>query len=240
MTKQYLIIGVLCFIISIGITVQVKTVQSWNTSTSMQSTTENKLKDSVLKEKEKYERTYQELQDVTTELENIRSTVADSSTEASKIEKQISELNAILGYTDVKGKGLVVTVKDGTPENTEGFDTDYLSMYMVHDGDLKNIVNELFNAGAEAVSINGERIVSVSSIMCSGNIIRVNGEKLGSRYEIKAIGNPNELYGQLLRPGGYLEWMEYEGVSVEVREESNITVPKYTGVYNSDYLKRAD
>ena len=76
--------------------------------------------------------------------------------------------------------------------------------------------------------------------MCSGNIIRVNGEKLGSPYEIKAIGNPNELYGQLLRPGGYLEWMEYEGVSVEVREESNITVPKYTGVYNSDYIKRAD
>ena len=240
MKKQYLIIGLLCFIISIGIAVQVKTVKSWNTSTSVQSTTENRLKDSVLKEQEKYENTYQELQEVLAQLEEVRTTVANSSTEASKIEEQISELNAILGYTDVKGKGLVVTVKDGNPENTEGFDTEYLSMYMVHDGDLKNIVNELFNAGAEAISINGERIVSASSIMCSGNIIRVNGEKLGSPYEIKAIGRPNELYGQLLRPGGYLEWMEYEGVSVEVKEEENITVEKYTGVYNSDYINRAD
>lgn len=240
MKKQYLIIGLLCFIISIGIAVQVKTVKSWNTSTSVQSTTENRLKDSVLKEQEKYENTYQELQEVLAQLEEVRTTVANSSTEASKIEEQISELNAILGYTDVKGKGLVVTVKDGNPENAEGFDTEYLSMYMVHDGDLKNIVNELFNAGAEAISINGERIVSASSIMCSGNIIRVNGEKLGSPYEIKAIGRPNELYGQLLRPGGYLEWMEYEGVSVEVKEEENITVEKYTGVYNSDYINRAD
>ena len=240
MKKQYLIIGLLCFIISIGIAVQVKTVKSWNTSTSMQSTTENKLKDSVLKEKEKYENTYQELQDVLAQLETVRATVANSSSEAAKIEEQISEINKLLGYTDVKGKGITVTVKDGNPGESEGYDTEYLSTYLVHDGDLKNIVNELFNAGAEAISINGERIVSVSSIMCSGNIIKVNDKKLGSPYEIKVIGRPNELYGQLLRPGGYLEWMEYEGVSVEVKEEENITVEKYTGVYTSDYMKRVD
>lgn len=240
MKKQYLIIGFLCFIIAIGITVQVKTVKSWDTSTSMQSNTENKLKDSLLKTKEKYNKTYAELEETQAQLETIRATVAESSSSASKIEKQISEINKLLGYTDVTGKGIIIKVKDGTPEEMEGYDVDYLSTYMVHDGDLKQIVNELFNAGAEAVSINGERIVSISSISCSGNIIKVNDEKLGSPFEIKAVGLPEKLYGALVRPGGYLEAMEYEGVSVEVEQAEKITVPKYTGVYSSNYIKKAN
>ena len=181
--KQYLIIGILCFLIAMGISIQIKTVKSWNTSTSMQSTAENKLKDSIFKAKEKYENTYQELQDTLKQLEEVRSTVANSSSEAGKIEAQISEINKLLGYTEVKGKGIEIEVKDGTPEKMEGYEyndeyVNYLSNYMVHDGDLKEIVNELFNAGAEAISINGERIVSTSSISCSGNIIKVNNEKL--------------------------------------------------------------
>ncbi len=241
--KQYVIIGILCFLIAVGITLQVKTVKSWNTSTSMQSTAENKLKDSVLKAKEKYESKYQELEVILKQLEEVRSTVANSSSEAAKIEAKISEINKLLGYTEVKGKGVIIEAKDGTPEKMEGYEYDdeyvnYLSNYMVHDGDLKQIVNELFNAGAEAISINGERIVSTSSISCSGNIIKVNDQKLGSPYKIKAIGLPDNLYGALVRPGGYLESMEYAGVKINIEKSDNITVSKYTGVYSSDYINR--
>ncbi len=243
--KQYLIIGILCFLIAMGISIQIKTVKSWNTSTSMQSTAENKLKDSIFKAKEKYENTYQELQDTLKQLEEVRSTVANSSSEAGKIEAQISEINKLLGYTEVKGKGIEIEVKDGTPEKMEGYEyndeyVNYLSNYMVHDGDLKEIVNELFNAGAEAISINGERIVSTSSISCSGNIIKVNNEKLGSPYKIKAIGLPDNLYGALVRPGGYLESMEYAGVKINVEKRDNITVNKYTGVYSQEYINRVE
>ena len=210
--KQYVIIGILCFLIAVGITLQVKTVKSWNTSTSMQSTAENKLKDSVLKAKEKYESKYQELEVILKQLEEVRSTVANSSSEAAKIEAKISEINKLLGYTEVKGKGVIIEAKDGTPEKMEGYEYDdeyvnYLSNYMVHDGDLKQIVNELFNAGAEAISI-------------------------------KAIGLPDNLYGALVRPGGYLESMEYAGVKINIEKSDNITVSKYTGVYSSDYINR--
>jgi len=228
---------------TVGIAVQVKTVNGWSMSSSMQSTSENRLKDSILKEKEKYEKKYQELQIVLKQLEEARSTVANSSSEAKKIEKKISEINKLLGYTDIKGKGIVITLKDGTPEAYQEAGDDYveyMSAYMVHDGDLKSVVNELFNAGAEAVSINGERIVSASSIKCSGNIIKVNNQKLGSPFEIKAIGSPDKLYGALARPAGYLENIRLDGVEVNIEKKNKIVVKKYTGVYNSDHMKRVD
>ena len=102
---------------SMGISVQVKTVSSWSMSPSMQSNSENRLKDSILKEKEKYENTYEELQKVLEELETARSNVASSSSSAKKIEARISEINKLLGYTDIKGKGIVIMLKDGTPDS---------------------------------------------------------------------------------------------------------------------------
>lgn len=229
---------------TVGISVQVKTVNSWSMSPSVQSTSENRLRDSILKEKEKYENTYEELQKVLAELETARANVANSSSSAKKIEARISEINKLLGYTDIKGKGIVILLQDGTPDSYQEEAGDdyvaYMSTYMVHDGDLKAVVNELFNAGAEAVSINGERIVSVSSIKCSGNIIKVNNQKLGSPFEIKAIGSPDKLYGALKRPAGYLENIELDGVIVNIKKEDKIRIKKYTGVYSADYMKRVD
>ncbi len=242
MKKHYLLIGVLCVIIASLITVQVKTVDSWDMSTSRQSTKEKRLTDSILKANEKNEKLQKERDKVLAELEEIRATIAEKNENATEVEKKITEINKLLGYTDVKGEGIVITVKDGIPEDMEGYEysVDYLSGLMVHDGDLKAIVNELFNAGAQAVSINGQRVVAPTAINCMGSIITVNGEKLGSPFVIKAIGSKSDLYGGVVRPGGYLENMEFEGVSVEVKENSNIKINKYTGVYNTEHLKRVD
>ena len=112
--------------------------------------------------------------------------------------------------------------------------------FIVHDLDLLEVVNELFNAGAEAVSINGQRIISTTAINCSGNIVKVNDEKLGVPFEIKAIGYPDKLYGALTRPGGYLELMEDDGVSVSISKSDDISLPKYNGVYQNDYMQVAE
>ena len=112
--------------------------------------------------------------------------------------------------------------------------------YIVHDLDLVEVVNELFNAGAEAVSVNGQRIVSTTAINCSGNIVKINDEKLGVPFEVKAIGLPDKLYGALTRPGGYLELMEDDGVYVDVQKSDDINIPKYNGVFNYNYMQIAE
>ena len=108
---------------------------------------------------------------------------------------------------------------------------------MVHAGDLVEVVNALKNAGAEAISINGQRITNFTSIYCAGNVVVVNGEKISSPIEIKAIGSPELLYGSLTIPGGYLELMEETGVMVDVKKTENITIKKYDGIINTKYMK---
>ena len=98
----------------------------------------------------------------------------------------------------------------------------------------------MFNSGADAVSINDERIVSATEILCDGNIIRVNGKMIGVPITIKAIGYPERLDGALSRPGGYLEVMANDGVVVTVERSENINIPKYNGVYSYNYLTRGD
>lgn len=111
---------------------------------------------------------------------------------------------------------------------------------IVHDADLMEVVNALKEAGAEAISINDERIVNSTSIICSGNIIQIDGEKVGSPYEIKAIGLIERLNGALTMPGGYLSIMEDEGVQVKVVENENVVIPKYDGMYHFQYAENVE
>lgn len=93
------------------------------------------------------------------------------------------------------------------------------------------------NAGAEAISINGQRITNSTAIYCAGNVVKVNGEKISSPIEIKAIGSPELLYGSMTIPGGYIELLEETGVIVDIKKSTNITINKFDGIINSQYIK---
>ena len=103
-----------------------------------------------------------------------------------------------------------------------------------------NTLNELNNAGAEAIEINGQRIVNNSSITCEGNIIKVNGEKIGSPFTIKAIGSQALLYGSITRSGSYLDLMKNRGVNVKsVSQKDKVHISKYSGTISYNYIQTA-
>ena len=79
---------------------------------------------------------------------------------------------------------------------------------------------------AEAISVNEQRVVPTTSIECGGNIITVNGQKIGSPFVIKAIGLPENL-ANLNRAGGYLSYMKSASIGVDLKKSNNITIPKY-------------
>lgn len=110
---------------------------------------------------------------------------------------------------------------------------------IVHDLDVFYVINELKNAGAEAICVNDQRIIPTTAIECGGNIITVNGEKIGSPFIIKAIGLPENL-ANLERTGGYLARMKEEKVTVEFKKSNNVTIPKYSGIINYKYAKSVE
>ena len=219
--KISIVLGIMCFALTAGICIQIKTVKNTNTTVS-QSYTENNLRAEVLKYKEKYDNKIKEIEKIDKELETEIEKATENNSELTDAQNQIKEGNKILGLSEVKGPGITITVADSETDFSNAIDS---SPYLVHDKDILNIVNELKNAGAEAISINDHRVVTSTYIICGGNIINVNGEKIGSPFVIKAIGLPETL-ANLSRPGGTLNDLEQNRkLKVDLKKSNEITIP---------------
>lgn len=227
-----IVLGIMCFALTLGIFIQIRTVKESN-STVSQNYEENNLRAEVLKYKEKYENKYKELEKAEEELEKERQNSTQNNKELEQKEENIKKGNKVIGLTDVTGPGVIVTLSDSKKDASTVLNPSSL---IVHDADVLSVINELKNAGAEAISINEQRLVPTSSISCGGNIIDINGEKVGAPFVIKAIGLPEQLAG-LTRQGGYLEILKSQSVGVELKKNNNITIPKYTGVILYKYVQ---
>ena len=230
-----ILLGVMCFLLTIGICVQVRTV-STNASTMGRTYAENELRNSVLKWKEKYDLAYEQLETKEARLEKLRDTVSNSSESSEMAKIELEKNNMALGYTEVIGSGITITLTDGEVAANRL----NVSSSLVHDTDLIEVINALKNAGAEAISVNDERIVNTTAITCAGNIVKVNNEKIGVPFVINAIGSPEKLYGALKMLGGYISKLEDDGVGVKIEKQTSITIPKYDGVYKFEYAKVAE
>ena len=230
-----IVLGIMCFALTLGICIQVRTVQGTN-STVSQNYEENNLRAEVLKYKERYENKYEELEKAEAELEKARQSSTENNEDLEQKEQEIQQGNKMIGLTEVTGPGVIVTLSDSKTDSSLALNASDL---IVHDADVLSVINELKNAGAEAISINDQRLVPTSSIVCGGNIIEINGEKVGAPFEIKAIGLPEQL-AALSRPGGYLEILKNATVGVELKKSNNITIPKYTGVITYQYAKSVE
>ena len=232
--KISIVLGIMCFVLTAAIVVQIKTVGSTN-STVSHNYEENNLRAEVLKYKEKYDNKYRELEKAEEELEKEREKVTKNNTELESSENKIKEGNKVIGLTEVTGPGVIVTLKDGQTIAS----TLNPSTLIVHDLDILSVINELKNAGAEAISINDQRLVTTTGISCRGNTIDINREKVGGPFVIKAIGLPEYLSG-LSRAGGYIEYLIRDGVDVKLEKSNSITIPKYSGVINFKYLENVN
>lgn len=230
---EIIILAIMCFVLSIAIAIQVNTVNN-NGSTTGSSQAENNLKAQVLSMKEKYEQEYTKLENLTQELEEVRLQQSSRSEELKKLEEKIKQDNLLLGNTDVKGQGVIITLNDG-----KALDEMKPADLLIHDSNVLFVINELKNAGASAISINDERVVNKTAISCDGNVIVVNGEKIGTPIVISAIGL-QERFLTLDRPGGTLESIRYPNKTAELKKAKNVLIPKYTGVYTFKYAKTVD
>ena len=227
-------LGTMCMILTLLLVVQIKTINSANQVVSA-TLTGNNLRNQVLKWKDRYDDTYSELELAEKKLEKIRLEASENTEGSSEKEEELRKNNILLGLTDVSGEGVIVTLKDNSNVASDSTILDP-SAIIVHNGDILAIVNELRNAGAEAISINDQRVVSNTSITCEGNVINVNGEKISSPFVIKAIGSSIYMNSALTRPGGTIENLNLY-IQASVKTSNNIMIKKYNGVINSKYMK---
>ncbi len=224
--KVAISLGILTMLFTAGTIIQFKTIKAANLDGTIQLTDRN-LKKYVLQWNEKYQESTRKLKETDEQLENLKKQVANLHSNED-IQKKINKYETFLGMTDVKGQGIIVTVSDndGYNRRNNSFSSIDASNYLVHDGNLVAIVNELKAAGAEAISINDKRITESTAITCAGNVIQVNGEKVGSPFIIKAIGQKDLLYGEITKSGGTIYKLKKYGVITEIKKYDDIEISK--------------
>lgn len=233
-----LTIGAICFILVLAIVIQVKTIKNTNSIVNYTLSNNNDLRDDLLRWKEKYDSVNTEVTKAEKKLEETRQLAIQNSPDSIKKERELNINNTALGLTDVSSQGVIVTLKDNQGVTNENIGiTDDIRSYLVHDANLREIVRKLKISGAEAISINDERIVNDTSIICSGNVIRVNDKKVSSPFEIKAIGSPELLYGNLDET---ITRLNNSGIIVDIKKQDNVKINKYDGVINFNYAKTVE
>ena len=131
------------------------------------------------------------------------------------------------GLIAVRGPGVRVTLDDSRLAPREG-EIDLL----IHDYDLRDVIYVLWLGGAEAMAINGERVVNSTSVYCVGSTIMVNDTRLSPPYELSAVGDSVQMQEYLRNPG-YLselrERCEDFGLGMESVRVDAVTLPAYRG-----------
>lgn len=143
--------------------------------------------------------------------------------------KKLNEFRVFAGLTQVSGPGIVVTLLDSAHHNALANDPLSLAN-LIHDADIVLVVNELKAAGAEAVAVNGERIIGISSIRCVGPVVHVNNVPAAPPYIIEAVGDQNALYGGINLPNGVLDRLkQFDANMVKVERKDKLLLPAFAG-----------
>jgi len=137
--------------------------------------------------------------------------------EALSLKARLEALESLAGFAPLEGEGVVIKVYDARKEEGES--------YIIHDSDLRDIVNELFAAGAIGIQIGGERLIVNSSIRCVGPVILVNHRPIAvDPVVIKAVGNPDVLASALKLIEQSLKLFD---IKLEVKKEKRVRLVAY-------------
>lgn len=219
-----IVISLICLILTMVIFLQFNTINHIDI-TSIENMREEELRAEITNNKTKIEDIKKQIAETEQKILEYEEAIATDKEASAVLAKELERQNNILGKNAVRGSGIIVTLTD-TRAQKIGAD------------DLKELVNQLKLAGAEAISINGQRIVYDSYIVDIGSrLININGEGLVSPYEVKAIGNPTYLESGLSKKQyGYIDTKLEEGKDIVLRRSDNITINKYTGNLNMEYV----
>lgn len=210
-------IGLVCFILVAVMFMQFKTI-SHTDITALENMQETELRTEITSWKATYEEIVAKIEATELTIAEYRNKIENNQQASELLDKELSQANAILGKRDVSGPGIIITLTDTedravTPE------------------DLKSLINELKIAGAEAISINDERLIYSSYVSYINDIyVTVNGRRQLSPYVVKAIGNPTYLESGLSAKNvGYIDSRKLEGLDIVLQRQDSITIPKYNG-----------
>ena len=212
------LIALVCILIGFMIAVQFRTAQDSKGSLSQQRIEE--LSDRLLK-------TEHERDELSEELHKMQTATGDA--ENTQDQNMLRYRAALI---PLAGEGVIVHMDDSTKTVKAG---ENPNLYVIHDDDLLRVINELRAAGAEAISVNGQRLTGISEIRCAGPTLSVNNVRSSAPFEIHAIGDKKSLESALRMRGGVAETLGVWGIQIDIKTSDNVYIPPYRGSIRQTY-----
>jgi uncharacterized protein YlxW (UPF0749 family) len=206
-------IMVVCIVLGVILAWQYKSIDYNVKAASLQNKRVEDLKDELIrskKENDDLSKRNGELEKRNREFEDARGKISKTT---ELLNEELERARTIAGLTEVKGKGVIITINHN--------DYSY-----VDDINILDVLNELRASDAQAISVNGERIVATSEVRVAGRYIMINGKQMLAPFEIKAIADPEKVEHTLKMIGGVVEKLEAYQLQVEVKTSESLTIPK--------------
>jgi uncharacterized protein YlxW (UPF0749 family) len=177
--------------------------------------------------------------DLNDEVTSLSSSVGNK--QVAKVNRRADAVKRPAGLRQVSGPGVTVTLSDA-PQSTSANTPDNLNLLLVHQQDIQAVVNTMWRGGAEAITIQGQRVVSTTGIRCIGNSVQLQGVPYSQPYVISAVGDVATLTDALSRDPYlqvYREDAEDPDINVgwDERVLAHVVAPAYDGLLGLSYAK---
>ena len=215
-----------CFALALVMSMQFK-IASETDITSIENMREAELRTELANWKSKYEEVEKKYEETSSKIDEYKQNKESNEDTEKLVDDELQQVNMQLGKVDVQGEGIEVTLRETDNEEISRITAD----------DLILIVNALKVSGAEAISINDERIINMSDMVdINQSFIKINGQRIVAPYIIKAIGNQSYLESSLISNGGPVDEMKKIGQDVSITKSNKVIVQKYNKEIKIKYM----
>lgn len=227
--KYQIAIALVCVVLGLMVSIQFRTIKQGVGPVSEYRARE--LASQLKKAREENAKLLNAKNEYEVKIKEYEDTASQGSAFAKLLKDELDKARILAGLEDVEGPGITVVVDD--LKFSEKVNYPLISYSM-----LLELLNELNAAGAEAVSINGQRIISTTEIRQVGGIhININTVSYAPPFVFKVIGDPKTLEAALRLREGIVERIENSGVAITITQEQLVKIPKYNGVIEKNYAK---
>lgn len=234
--KARVSIGIICMILGLVLALQFKAVQSDYLQGVGSAQKAQDLAVELKKIRIEKEALKSEINSLESKIKEIEEAEAKEDVLVRNIRNELEKYKIISGFKKVKGPGVIVVIDD--PPIDPQMPAD-VSVIMYNYDLLLGLINKLNDAGAEAISINEQRLVARSEINLAGSNVNINSVPTAPPFVIKAIGNPDTLSSTLNIRFGIVEQMKSEryNLRVTVEKKDEVVIPRYNEIIKFRYAK---
>jgi uncharacterized protein YlxW (UPF0749 family) len=217
-------ITIVSIILGLFLALQYKSIHINNQNQTKQNVRLEDLKDEIISEQRNNDSLREKVQQLEEQRRQYERDMGNRGLIEENLKRELQVARLVAGLTNVSGRGIVITLTGP-----------------VTDGDILSVINELRATEAQAIAVNGQRIISTSEVRKGGNFIVVNGEQISRPYEIKAIGEPDHLVNALNMVGGVTETLSFYNIRYTIEKNDELFISKVdTRAIKTNHLKEIE